>query len=49
MKTLRKRPVFVPAILGFRDLIWMLVATGIVLLISLNPELVRLALSQFIP
>jgi hypothetical protein len=35
MKTVRKMPVLVPAKLGFRDLIRMLVAIVIVLLISL--------------
>jgi hypothetical protein len=35
MKPLRKRPVLIPAILGFRDLMWLLVAIVIVLLISL--------------
>ena len=39
MKTLRKMPVFVPAKLRFRDLIWMLVAIVIVLLVSfLSPS-----------
>jgi hypothetical protein len=39
MKTLRKMPVFGPAKLGFRALIWMLVAIVVVLLISfLSPS-----------
>ncbi len=39
MKTLKKSPVFVLAKLGFRDLIWMLVAIVVVLLISfLSPS-----------